>query len=62
MKGRHGGVENKKVIELSKIKVQSLFIYYYSLKFRMLSRYRKLNGVMPLSATEIEDKCFAIED
>jgi hypothetical protein len=26
MKGRHGGVENKKVIELSKIKVQSLFI------------------------------------
>ena len=32
------------------------------LKFRMLSRYRKLNGVMPLSAAEIEDKCFAIED
>jgi hypothetical protein len=25
------------------------------LKFRMLSRYRKLNGVMPLSAAEIED-------
>jgi hypothetical protein len=50
MKGRHGGVENKKVIELSKIKVQSLFIIIAHLSSRKKDEPERNVGVLSSKA------------